>query len=169
MSNETAKFSATLSDMTAPTTSTQKRVRGKIFHVGEFASHGFSLSAAEAQAAVAAFQPCEADLEHKQTVLSGKMPQLAKIELDASGNIIGELVEPRWFSDLLGDAPRRVSCTWDKMQKRLTGIAYTLAPAISDAAVFAAFSATTDENGVDWQEVERARKQMGYKPKDGTA
>ncbi|MBW3635372.1 MAG: hypothetical protein KY445_02755 [Armatimonadetes bacterium] len=137
---ETVIFSA---ELAAPPLASNDIVlrRGKVFEVGEYPDKGFSLTADEARAAVAAFAPCNADLEHKNTVLDGKIGGLVGVEMGADGKtLFGTVAEPKWLSDVLGNEPRKVSLTWDKAAKTITGIAHVLNPRITDAAVFNAYA-----------------------------
>jgi hypothetical protein len=140
----TVAFSA---ELAAPASSLGDMVfhRGKVFHTGEFPDKGFSLNTDEARAAVSAFSPVNADLEHKNTILDGKLGGLVGVELGADNEtLFGTIAEPKWMFDLLGaptpENPRKVSLTWDKSNKRITGIAHTLNPRIQDAAVFNAYA-----------------------------
>jgi len=161
-----SQFSATLE------TSTAKNIRrGKIFDIRAFQDRGLTVSTADVRQACANFQPVPLDLGHRASVLDGKLGSLQSVQYDeASGEIRGVVAEENWLSEVLGDAARRCSITWDILGKKITGLAYTLAPHVEDAALFAAFSAseTNDENGADKAEIERARHQMGFYNRKGT-
>lgn len=134
-------------DLTAPAATLGEMVlrRGKVFACGDYPDKDFSLSLAEARAAVEGFVPCPADLEHRSTVLDGKIGGLVSVELGADGVLNGTVAEPKWLSDVLGDAPRKVSLTWDKASKQIKGIAHVLNPRVPDAAVFGAYAAFSGE------------------------
>lgn len=137
---ETVEFQADLPALTAPPRDFVYRT-GKVFECGAYPDKGFSLTPEEAAAAVADFSPCFADLEHRNTVLDGKMGELESVKLHEDGKtLIGVVKEPKWLSDVMGNEPRKVSLTWDKITKRIKGIAHVLSPRVSDAAVFSAYA-----------------------------
>ncbi len=134
--------------------------KGKIFELGQWKDRGFSLTAEEAKAAIAAFRPCAVNLEHRPTLLDNHLGELVGIELHGN-EIIGTIREPRWLSALLPNVARKVSCEWDRASKKLLGIALTTNPQLPDAAVFAAFSAAQSEGAdqpsaiVKWDDAAR--------------
>jgi len=142
MPNQTAviTFDAELPEQTTAARGYVLR-RGKVFEVGEFPDKGFSLTAEEAAAAVASFAPVPANLEHRQTVLDGRLGDLVEVKLADDGKtLLGTLLEPKWLADLLPNGARKVSLEWDKAKKQIVGIAHVLSPRIADAAVFNAYA-----------------------------
>lgn len=115
--------------------------RGKIFEAGDYPDKTFDISAEELQAAVDAFEPVDLDIEHMPTVLDGKLGQLKSVAVADDGmSLLGEVELPEWLHELIGNVALRVSTTWDRMEKRLIGLALVLNPRVSDAAVFSAFA-----------------------------
>jgi hypothetical protein len=78
---------------------------------------------------------------------------------DDGGELHGTVALPKWLDDTIGAAERKVSATWDRATKRLTGLALVLNPRVSDAALFASFSGSqgraTAETQVSAKEIER--------------
>jgi hypothetical protein len=115
---------------------------GKIFEAGDYPDKEFHITAEELAAAVTDFKPVPIDLEHRATVLSGKLGTLEKVELDEGGKTLkGEAKIPEWLHKCLEAGKVKVSCTWDKLTKRLIGLALTLNPRVSDAALVAEYAA----------------------------
>lgn len=112
---------------------------GKLFEAGEWPDKGYAMTADELAAAAASFAPVDIDLEHVPTVLDGKLGQLKSVEVRGS-ELFGTVAVPEWLDSLLEDGARKVSCTWDKATKRLSGLAIVRTPRITDAALYAAFS-----------------------------
>ena len=118
------------------------RRTGTIFRVGNYPTKDFSLTADEARAAIAAFTPCSVDLEHIPTVLSDRLGTLETVEMAADGEtLVGTVALPAWLDALLGEDERKVSATWNRETKMLQGLAIVRTPHVTDAALFAAFSA----------------------------
>lgn len=119
---------------------------GKVFEAGEWPDKGFAVSEDDLDRAVAEFAPVPNDLEHRPTLLSGKLGELSEVWRDGR-DLMGKVRIPAWLAKVSGDGPVQVSLAWDRA-KRIVGNALTINPRISDAAVFAAFSeteATSDE------------------------
>ena len=115
---------------------------GKVFELGEWADKGFALNEAEADAAIAAFTPVENDLEHRSTILDGKLGKLDSIKRVGT-EILGSVRVPKWLDALQGEKPIGVSLAWNA-EKRVMGNALTLNPRITGAQIAAAFSAESD-------------------------
>lgn len=120
---------------------------GKVFELGSWADKGFSLDESEADAAIAAFTPPSNDLEHRSTILDGKLGTLESIRRNGS-EIIGRVRIPKWLDAIQGDKPIGVSLAWDAA-KKVVGNALTLNPRITDAQVVAAFTADADFEALD--------------------
>lgn len=115
---------------------------GKIFAVGDYPDKDFSMTPEELAAAVAEFQPCDVDLEHTDTVLSGKLGRVQSVSLADDGQSLhGSVSLPKWLDDALGDTDRKVSATWDRATKTLQGLALVLSPRVPDAALMSAYAA----------------------------
>lgn len=140
-------FSAVIPDPAIPVDGVIYR-RGKIFEIGEYPDKEFSLDEAEADEAIAAFQPVEIDLEHVDTVLAGKLGHLTDVKRDGK-TVFGTVAIPEWLDKVLADGERKVSCTWDRATKRLTKLALVRNPRVTDAALMAAFAAS-DEAPADF-------------------
>lgn len=136
--------------------------RGPIFALGAYPDKQFSLSADEAQQAVAAFQPVPIDSEHKESVFDGKLGALQQIELRGE-TLYGSIAVPPWLHELFADTPLPVSTTWSRgPQKQIIGLALAKHPRVSEAAMMAAFSAaSTDRHDTfDGQELHQAIHDM---------
>lgn len=116
--------------------------RGKLFEAGEYPDKAFSLSPAELAAAVAGFTtPLPVNLSHVPSVLDGKVGELRAVEVGADGRtLLGTVAIPKWLDGLLEDSGRKVSCEWDRVTKRLAGLALVNRPRVPDAALMAAFA-----------------------------
>ncbi len=149
MSNKTVQFSATLS-------STQNSTirRGKIFDIRAFRDRGLTVSPSDVRNACANFQPVPLDIGHRESIFDNKLGKLQSVEYDeATGEIHGVVVEESWLSEVLGDAARRCSITWNIIGKKITGLAYTLSPHVADAALFSAFFAATETTKTDIEKI----------------
>jgi hypothetical protein len=117
---------------------------GLIFRAGDYPDKEFSMTPAELAEAVEAFEPCAVDLEHTDTVLSGKLGQLEQIALSEDGTGLNGVVRlPKWLDDAIGVGERKVSATWDRATKKLLGLALVLSPRVPDAALMSAYAAFT--------------------------
>lgn len=125
--------------------------KGPVFRVGEFPEKFFSLSAAEADAAITAGFAVPNDLEHIATAIThdadgNPRPDsplgTTRLTHRADDVLFGEVRVPGWLDHLAGDEPLRVSATWNRATKALEGMAICLNPHITGAAVFAAFKAS---------------------------
>lgn len=115
---------------------------GKLFECGDFEDKGFQMSPEEMVAAIDQFQVCPVDLEHTDSVLTGKLGEVRSIELAEDGwSLNGTVALPQWLDDAIGDTPCKVSATWDRESKTLQGLALVLNPRVEDAALMAAFAA----------------------------
>jgi hypothetical protein len=111
--------------------------RGKVFEVGEYPDKAFSLSADEARAAVAAPN----DIEHRPSILDGKLGELRAVEMAEDGTgIVGSVAIPKWLNDTIGDAALKVSLAFDRATKRIAKNALVLNPRVADAALFGAYA-----------------------------
>jgi len=119
---------------------------GLLFKAGNYEDKGYSMTPDELRAAVEQFTPVSVDLEHTPTVLSGKLGRVESVALSADGtSLMGTVALPDWLDGLIADGQRKVSCTWDRATKTLSGLALVLNPRIEEAAIFAGFSAATVE------------------------
>jgi len=114
---------------------------GKVFEVGEYPDKKFSLSEAEADAAIANFQPVAANIEHMPSLLDGKLGGLTKLWRQGK-DLLGEVSIPKWLHEATGGEPIKPSMEWDRQTKRAAGIGYVLHPRIQTAALMAAFAAS---------------------------
>lgn len=113
---------------------------GRLFEAGEYPDKNFTLTPEEMLQACGAFAPCPIDLEHRPTVLSGKLGRLETIELGNDGKTLFGLVGlPQWLDTVLGADDRKVSASWDRPSKTLQGLALVTTPRVSSAALMAAF------------------------------
>jgi len=114
-----------------------------LFEVGDYGDKGFTMSEAEAAAAVAGFVgPVGGNIEHTN-FMRGRACQVRSLRIDPDDPrlIRGEVAVPATFDAELTDEERRLSCEWDRETKRLTGLALTVNPRVKKAALVAAFAA----------------------------
>lgn len=123
--------------------------RGKLFEIGNFVDKQFQLDKSELLAAVEAFTaPVPVDMEHIESPLSGKLGELVSVEASDDGTELHGIVAlPKWLDNVLDE--RKVSTTWLRDKKILTGLALVRNPRVSDAALMAAFSAAGGDCGCD--------------------
>lgn len=125
----------------APTTAGWIVREGKVFEAGEYPDKGLTVTAADLAAAVAGFVPVPVDLEHVPTLLDGKLGELRAVRVAEDGKtLVGSVALPRWLSDALGSEPVKVSTTWDRLTKKLMGLALVRHPRVSDAALMSAYA-----------------------------
>jgi hypothetical protein len=118
--------------------------RGLIFRLGDYPDRQFSINEAEADAACAAFVPCDADLEHfsvkgTRTVLDRKLGRLLRIWRNGQ-ELWGEASVPRWLDTILAPTERSISLAFHPETKQVLSWGWVRQPQISDAALMAAFS-----------------------------
>lgn len=118
--------------------------RGLIFRIGHYGDVDFGMSRAELARAKQMFRPVPIRIEHKDTVLDGKLGTLRSVTLSADGSELhGEAALPRWLANLIpAGMPLKVSASWDRATKLLRELSLVLAPRIEGAAL-AAFSHST--------------------------
>lgn len=150
-------FSVEFSLATAPvkTENGMVRRRARVFTTGDYPDKKFSLNDQEAKDAEKDFRPVDLDLEHLHelhgipTVLTGQLGKLASIKVGAPEEkdgkkftpIDGEVDVPEWFDKTVPDDRKKLSIQFDRKTKRVNGCSWTLNPRISNAEIFAAFSA----------------------------
>lgn len=119
---------------------------GKLWEAGDYPDKDFEMTPEENWAAVEAFgEALDVDLEHVPTILNGHLGKLQEVRLSDDGTEIeGTLAIPKWLNDVVGEEPLKVSCTWNREQKTLDGLALVMKPRVSDAAVMSAFAAFTE-------------------------
>lgn len=119
---------------------------GKVGEIGFFPDKRWGISEAEADAVLGEnFSQVENNIEHKNTVLDGKLedgrPKLGLLRkaIRKGKDILGELAIPKISANLLGkELP--CSLTFDPVSKKITHNAFVTNPRITDALVVA-FSA----------------------------
>lgn len=111
---------------------------GKIFEAGDYPDKGINISEEDLRRAASAFRAVPNDIEHMDTILSGKIGQLKSVVAKGK-ELFGTVSIPKWFSDVVGADPIKVSLAWNRDSKTIGGNALVLNPRIGDAAV-AAFS-----------------------------
>jgi hypothetical protein len=119
---------------------------GLIFRFGKYEDKKFSLTPDEFRAAHpdGDFAPVPIDLSHTDTVLDGKMGELVAAEVRGD-ELHGTVRLRRWLDEAIGDAGRKVSCEWDRATNRLRKLSLVPNPRVTDAALFASFSAAHPE------------------------
>ena len=100
----------------------------------------FSVSEAEADAAIAEYTGGKLNLEHKSTVLDNLLGTVDRLYRDGA-NIMAEYSVPKWLHEATKGEPLKVSSEWDRDTKKPGGAALVLRPAVQDAVMMAAFSA----------------------------
>jgi hypothetical protein len=134
----TAEFTA---DASTPAAADIIPYIGKVFEIGDYPDKHFTLTEAEADAAIAAFSPVQNDYEHHNGLFDGKLGTLKRVWRDGL-NLMGEMLVPKQVRELAG-ATIKTSLTWARDSKQIIGNALTSTPRVSDATLVAAFSAAT--------------------------
>jgi hypothetical protein len=116
---------------------------GKVFQIGDYPDKEFSLTEAEADAAIAAFTPVDNDLEHKHTILDGKLGKLQSVWRSGK-ELFGKVAIPKWLHEAHGTDDMGASLAWGIASKRIVGNGLVLHPRVADAQLIAAFSAATE-------------------------
>ena len=113
-----------------------------LFTEGQWEDKNFEMSREELFLAAEQFsEPVPIDLEHVPTVLDGKLGEVRSVRVSEDATqLFGTVAIPKWLDKVLGDAPKRVSCQWDRATKTLAKLALTGRPRIEGAALFAAFA-----------------------------
>lgn len=117
---------------------------GKIFEAGEYPDKGVTYTEDALDEAIEGFTPVDNDLEHRSTILDGKLGQLEKVWRKGK-ELFGQVAIPAWLDDLVGTKPIKVSLAWSRATKRIVGNALVLNPRIADATIFAAYPSSRDE------------------------
>jgi len=113
---------------------------GKLFTAGDYPDKQFSLTEEELTAAIEHFAPVAANLQHRESLLDGKLGGLQKVWRQGK-ELFGEIQIPAWLHETVGSEPIKPSLEWDRATKRICGLAYVVSPRIADAALMSAFSA----------------------------
>lgn len=118
---------------------------GLIFRAGKYEDKNFSMTPEEIVDAESAFQPVPIDVEHVENmgILEGKLGSLVAVYASENGEeLYGTAKIPTWLNDLNEDENKelKVSCTWDRKNKKLQKLAIVKKPRVSDAALMAAFA-----------------------------
>lgn len=121
---------------------------GKVFEAGEYPDKNFSITEEELAQVPATFSPVSNDLEHKPTILSGKVGQLRSVVAKGK-ELYGTVAIPKWLNDTIGSNPLKVSLAWTRDSKRIVGNALVLNPRVPDAQLVAAFTAANSYGGGD--------------------
>lgn len=119
--------------------------RGKVFETGTWPDRGLTVTAADLDAAAAAFTGADLDLEHFRhlghpSIFDGKLGRLTRVWRDGT-NLLGEVQIPPWVDTVWAEAGRKISTAWDIGSKRLLptlAAGLVLDPAVADAAMFSA-------------------------------
>lgn len=119
---------------------------GKIFEAGDYPDKQFSLTPEELEKAALSFSPVDLDLEHRPTILDGKLGKLTEVKVKGK-ELFGKVELPEWLHAITKDDPLKVSCTWDRANKSLAKLALVLSPRVEDAALMAAFAEHTTRYG----------------------
>lgn len=116
--------------------------RGLLFRSGEYPDKDFSLSPKELKKVAKRFgDPILIDSEHERSIFDGKLGRLVSVEANEDGTELhGVVAIPKWLDPILMGAGGKVSAAFDRATKALVGLALTINPRVTDAALMAAFS-----------------------------
>ena len=113
---------------------------GKVFEAGDYPDKGFFITEAELATAAANFSPVDNDLEHKRTILDGKLGRVQSVVAKGK-ELYATVAVPKWLHSLVGLDPIKTSLAWNRDKKRIVGNGLVLNPRIADAQLVAAFTA----------------------------
>lgn len=122
---------------------------GLIFRAGNYEDKNFVMTPEEIIDAETSFQAVPVDIEHNENMgmLEGELGQLIAVHASDDGEeLYGTAKIPVWLDNLSkkqnngSDSSYRVSCTWDRGEKKLKKLAIVKNPRVSDAALMAAFT-----------------------------
>lgn len=120
-----------------------RRMAPVLFRSGEYKDKNFSLTPDELKAAVADFKAVAIGLEHKPTVLDGKLGTFDVVKASADNKeLAGEALLPEWLDKALDADGRKLSVAFNRATKRIVGVDLVRTPRISDAALLASFSSS---------------------------
>jgi hypothetical protein len=112
--------------------------KGPLWQIGEYADKRFGMTIAEADERIANFKPIPNDLEHSDTILSGKLG--STYELWREGDWLhGTVGIPEWLGKEVGDKPIGVSMQFHRATKNPESLALTIDPRVEGAQIVAAF------------------------------
>lgn len=120
---------------------------GKVFELGSWSDKAFALNDAEADEACANFAPVDNDLEHRKSILDGKLGQLESVRR-VGDTLFGDVRIPKWLDIAIGPDPLGISLAWNSA-KQIVGNALTFNPRITDACVTAAFSCDAGHSALE--------------------
>ena len=110
--------------------------QGKFFEIGEYPDKQFSLTEAEADAAIERFQGGPINIEHIPTLLDGKLGTVSRLWRQGR-DVMAEYRIPTWLNRITGGQPIRISSEWDRIAKTPLGAAMVLEPRVADAVMMA--------------------------------
>lgn len=116
--------------------------RGLIFRSGNYPDRAFSLTPDELRAMARRFKKVPIRIEHRPSVLDGKLGHLTSVEASADGRELHGITHlPRWLDEALGAGKRKVSAAFDRLTKTILELSMVENPRIMGAELMAAFSA----------------------------
>jgi hypothetical protein len=142
-------FAATIKDRASFNGSTIT-VPARLSRAGDYPDKGISLTVADFDAAaaqVSADKPVAMNMAHvsRGTILDGLLGRIERVYRQGE-ELWGDVAVPSWLASVAREAGITrlpLSAEWDRSTKRLTGCAWEKHPRIPDAALQAAFNATT--------------------------
>jgi hypothetical protein len=131
---------------------------GKLFEVGEYAGHQFSMSEDELATVPSTFQPFDLNLQHTNTILDGQLGRLEEVEVtDDHRELYGRVVIPVWLDEAIGDRAMTVSTEWVRASKQLDGLAIEIDPAVDDAVLMKAYRKHAEPGSESEEKTEETR------------
>ena len=112
----------------------------KIFETGEYPDKDFSLTDSQADEAILDFRPVGLDSQHGESPFDGKLGTLLDVKR-VGKELFGTVAIPEPVDKILDHpARRKLSATWDKVSKKIVGLAMVKHPRVADAAFSVAFA-----------------------------
>jgi hypothetical protein len=103
-----------------------------LFRAGNYPDKRFEISGRELADAVSQFSSVSLDLEHRNSVLDGRLGKLVGLSMNPDGQTVSGLVRiPSWLDNVL--TKRSLSIQFDRATKRVKGCALAVDPRIAEA------------------------------------
>jgi hypothetical protein len=99
----------------------------------------FSLTEAEADAAILDFKPLPLNVQHIPTIFDGLLGNVTQLYREGK-DLLGKVEIPRSLHDLTKGAPLPVSSEWFQTSKKPKGMGLVIEGAVQDAIMHAAFA-----------------------------
>lgn len=138
--------------------------------VGFYDANGADITAEDIEAMVSSFAPVPLDIDHRPTLLDGKLGQLVEVTFSSDKRtLFGRVELPEWLDKALSDVEKKVSLTLDATKRKIQKLALTTNPVVPDAVLFS-HAPTSPEDEMTKDEIQdavaSALTALGFKKKE---